>query len=400
MRETFLDKKDSKNSILKKKILRLCIERGEQSIAALSDEINASVPTVTKLIGELMDEGFMVDLGKSGTSGGRRPSIYGLNPNAGYFVGVDIRNSHAGAAITDFQGNLIAFEDNIPFVMERKEESVHAISRAVRNYVEMRHLDWDRILGMGISLAGRINRETGYSNNYSFDPNRPINKILAEDLDIPVVIENDSRAMAYGEFLSGVVRKERNVLFVNVSWGLGMGMILDGRLYYGTSGYAGEFGHFPLLQNDEICRCGKVGCLETGASGSALVRMITQQLRSGKPSSLLKKFRTEGKININDIFMAISEEDVLAIDALGEIGENLGRGLAGLINMFNPELVVIGGKLAIAGDYLMLPVQTTVKKLAQNIAIQDTAIKFSRLKNQAAPIGDCMLSRSHLLGIF
>ena len=206
--------------------------------------------------------------------------------------------------------------------------------------------------------------------------------------------------MAYGEFLSGVVRKERNVLFVNVSWGLGMGMILDGRLYYGTSGYAGEFGHFPLLQNDEICRCGKVGCLETGASGSALVRMITQQLRSGKPSSLLKKFRTEGKININDIFMAISEEDVLAIDALGEIGENLGRGLAGLINMFNPELVVIGGKLAIAGDYLMLPVQTTVKKLAQNIAIQDTAIKFSRLKNQAAPIGDCMLSRSHLLGIF
>ena len=98
--------------------------------------------------------------------------------------------------------------------------------------------------------------------------------------------------------------------------------------------------------------------------------------------------------------MAISEEDVLAIDALGEIGENLGRGLAGLINMFNPELVVIGGKLAIAGDYLMLPVQTTVKKLAQNIAIQDTAIKFSRLKNQAAPIGDCMLSRSHLLGIF
>ena len=400
MRETFLDKKDSKNSILKKKILRLCIERGEHSIAALSEEINASVPTVTKLIGELMDEGFMVDLGKSGTSGGRRPSIYGLNPNAGYFVGVDIRNSHAGAAITDFQGNLVAFEDNIPFVMERKEESVHAISRAVRNYVEMRHLDWDRILGMGISLAGRINRETGYSNNYSFDPNRPINKILAEDLDIPVVIENDSRAMAYGEFLSGVVRKERNVLFVNVSWGLGMGMILDGRLYYGTSGYAGEFGHFPLLQNDEICRCGKVGCLETGASGSALVRMITQQLRSGKPSSLLKKFRTEGKININDIFMAISEEDVLAIDALGEIGENLGRGLAGLINMFNPELVVIGGKLAIAGDYLMLPVQTTVKKLAQNIAIQDTAIKFSRLKNQAAPIGDCMLSRSHLLGIF
>lgn len=400
MRETFLDKKDSKNSILKKKILRLCIERGEHSIAALSEHVNASVPTVTKLIGELMDEGFMVDLGKSGTSGGRRPSIYGLNPDAGYFVGVDIRNSHAGVAITDFQGNLVAFEDNIPFVMERKEESVHTISRAVRNYVEMKHLDWDRILGMGISLAGRINRVTGYSNNYSFDPQRPIHKILEEDLMIPVVIENDSRAMAYGEYLSGVVRKERNVLFVNVSWGLGMGMILDGRLYYGTSGFAGEFGHFPLLDNNQICRCGKVGCLETGASGSALVRMVTEQLRASKPSSLMKKYRSEGKVNINDILKAISEEDILAIDALGEVGENLGRGLAGLINVFNPELVVIGGKLAVAGDYLMLPVQTTVKKLAQNIANQDTTIKFSRLGSEAAPRGDCMLSRTHLLGIF
>lgn len=400
MRETFLDKKDSKNSILKKKILRLCIERGEHSIAALSEQVNASVPTVTKLIGELMNEGFMVDLGKSGTSGGRRPSIYGLNPDAGYFVGVDIRNSHAGVAITDFQGNLVAFEDNIPFVMERKEESVHTISRAVRNYVEMKHLDWDRILGMGISLAGRINRVTGYSNNYSFDPQRPIHKILEEDLMIPVVIENDSRAMAYGEYLSGVVRKERNVLFVNVSWGLGMGMILDGRLYYGTSGFAGEFGHFPLLDNNQICRCGKVGCLETGASGSALVRMVTEQLRSSKPSSLMKKYRSEGKVNINDILKAISEEDILAIDALGEVGENLGRGLAGLINVFNPELVVIGGKLAVAGDYLMLPVQTTVKKLAQNIANQDTTIKFSRLGSEAAPRGDCMLSRTHLLGIF
>ena len=128
--------------------------------------------------------------------------------------------------------------------------------------------------------------------------------------------------------------------------------------------------------------------------------MVTEQLRSSKPSSLMKKYRSEGKVDINDILKAISEEDILAIDALGEVGENLGRGLAGLINVFNPELVVIGGKLAVAGDYLMLPVQTTVKKLAQNIANQDTTIKFSRLGSEAAPRGDCMLSRTHLLGIF
>ena len=399
MRTTFLDKKDNKNSILKKTILRLCIQSGEYSIAALSEQINTSVPTVTKLIGELMDEGFMIELGKSGTSGGRRPSIYGLNPEAGYFIGLDIRHTHASIAVTDFKGGLVCFEDNIPFILEIDEACLHTISKNIRDFFLEHELDWNRVLGMGISVAGRVNPKTGYSNLYSFDPDRPINKILSEDLDIPVVIENDSRAMTYGEYLSGVVKKEKNVLFVNVSWGLGMGMILDGRLYYGTSGYSGEFGHFPLLDNDQICRCGKVGCLETGASGSALVRMISEQLQSGRASSLSRTFKEQGKVNLNDIFKAVQEEDILTIETIEKIGANLGRGLAGLINVFNPQLVVLGGKVAMAGDYLLLAVRSAVKRHAQTIANQDTAIKFSKLRNQAAPIGDCMLSRSHLLGI-
>ena len=399
MRTTFLDKKDNKNSILKKTILRLCIQNGEYSIAALSEQINTSVPTVTKLIGELMDEGFMIELGKSGTSGGRRPSIYGLNPEAGYFIGLDIRHTHASVAVTDFKGGLICFEDNIPFVLEIDEACIHTISKNIRDFFVRHDLEWNRVLGMGISVAGRVNPKTGYSNLYSFDPERPINKILSEDLDIPVVIENDSRAMTYGEYLSGVVKKEKNVLFVNVSWGLGMGMILDGRLYYGTSGYSGEFGHFPLLNNDQICRCGKVGCLETGASGSALVRMISEQLQAGRASSLSRIFKDQGKVNLNDIFKAVQEEDILTIETIEKIGANLGRGLAGLINVFNPQLVVLGGKVSMAGDYLLLAVRSAVKRHAQTIANQDTAIKFSKLRNQAAPIGDCMLSRSHLLGI-
>ena len=399
MRTTFLDKKDNKNSILKKTILRFCIQDGEYSIAALSEQINTSVPTVTKLIGELMDEGFMIELGKSGTSGGRRPSIYGLNPEAGYFIGLDIRHTHASIAVTDFKGGLVCFEDNIPFILEIDEACLHTISKNIRDFFLEHELDWNRVLGMGISVAGRVNPKTGYSNLYSFDPDRPINKILSEDLDIPVVIENDSRAMTYGEYLSGVVKKEKNVLFVNVSWGLGMGMILDGRLYYGTSGYSGEFGHFPLLDNDQICRCGKVGCLETGASGSALVRMISEQLQSGRASSLSRIFKDQGKVNLNDIFKAVQEEDILTIETIEKIGANLGRGLAGLINVFNPQLVVLGGKVAMAGDYLLLAVRSAVKRHAQTIANQDTAIKFSKLRNQAAPIGDCMLSRSHLLGI-
>jgi len=399
MRNTFLDHKNSKNTSMKKSILRICIENGEQSIGYLSDRLGASVPTVTKLISELMEDGFMVDLGKQGSAGGRRPSVYGLNPNAGYFVGVDIRNSHAGFAVTDFKGNIISFQGDIPFTMKKDEESVREIALSIRRFFLDKGMDWNKVLGLGISLAGRVNRETGFSNIYSFDPDRPISKILEEELEVPVILENDSRAMTYGEFIAGNHKKQKNMLFLNVSWGLGMGMILDGRLFYGASGYSGEFGHFPMLDNDVMCRCGKIGCLETGASGSAVVRMVIEQLKAGRSSLLSEKFKKEGRVNLNDIFKAIKQEDVLAIEVVETVGETLGRALAGLINVFNPELVAIGGKLTIAGDYLLLPIRSTVKKLAQNLVSRDTSIQFATLRSEAAPVGDCMLSRSRLLGI-
>ena len=399
MRETFLEKKDNKNSLLKKTILYLCIDKGEQSIAAISEAIGASVPTATKLIGELMDEGFMVDLGKSGTSGGRRPSIYGLNPEAGYFIGVDIRNTHAAIAVTNFKGGLLSFQDDIPFKMEANEEAVHLIAQNIREYLDEQGLDWNKIMGLGVSIPGRVNPVTGYSNNFSFDEKRSISSILEDDLNIHVVLENDSRARTYGEYLGGG-HKEKNMLFVNVSWGLGMGLILNGHLYYGASGYSGEFGHFPLLDNGQMCRCGKIGCLETGASGSALVRMIGEKLFSGRASSLAGKYKAEGKVNLNDIFTAIQNEDTLAIETVEKIGTNLGKGLAGLINIFNPNLVVIGGKVAVAaGDYLMLPIRTAIRRHVLNIAFQDTSIKLTQLKQKAAPIGAALLVRSRMLGI-
>ena len=399
MRETFLEKKDNKNSVLKKTILYLCIEHGEHSIAAISETIGASVPTTTKLIGELMDEGFMVDMGKSGTSGGRRPSIYGLNPEAGYFIGVDLRNTHASIAVTDFKGGLVSFEDDIPFRMEANEEAVHRVAEHIRTYIVREGIDWNKIMGLGISIPGRVNPVTGYSNSYSFDEHRTIGDILKEDLNVHVVLENDSRAMTYGEYLGGGF-KEKNMLFVNVSWGLGMGLILNSHLYYGHSGYSGEFGHFPLLDNGQMCRCGKVGCLETEASGSALVRMVTEELYAGRASSLAAKYKADSRVNLNDIFAALRNEDTLAIESVEKIGINLGRGLAGLINIFNPELVVIGGKLAVAaGDFLMLPLRTAIRRHVLNIAFQDTKIKLTQLKQQAAPTGAALLVRSHMLGI-
>ena len=176
-------------------------------------------------------------------------------------------------------------------------------------------------------------------------------------------------------------------------------MILDNHLYYGKSGFSGEIGHFPLLDNNIICRCGKLGCLETGASGSALTHWIKERLKEGRRSSLYKVFSEKGDITLQNVLDAVEDEDVLAIEGIGEIGATLGRGIAGLINIFNPGLVVVGGRLIVGKDYLMLPIRTAVNKLSLSKVSADTKIRFSRLGRSAAAIGDCLLSRAKLLDL-
>ena len=399
MNGTFLNNIDGKNSILKQRILGLCIDEGDYSLADLSKDLNTSIPTITKLVGELIEEGFLEDMGKQGTAGGRRPSIYGLSPSAGYFVGVDIRRENISVAITNFKGHTVDYHESIPFTLESSETSIRNLSRDIKNLIEKAEIPTEKILAYGINLSGRVNNETGYCFTYFVGEGRPIADIFKEEFNAPVFVENDSRAMTYGEYICGVAKDEEDMLFLNVAWGLGMGMIINGKLSYGKSGFSGEIGHFPLLNNDQICQCGKTGCLETGASGLALHRIFTEKLREGRASTLSDKFNSSETISLDDILEAVKEEDVLAIECIEEIGTTLGRAIAGLINIFNPELVVIGGKVSTAAEYLLLPVKTAIQKHSLNIINRDTSIKFSKLREKAGPIGACMLSRSKLLGL-
>ena len=395
----FLNNIEGKNGIMKQRILGLCINDGDFSIAELSKELNTSIPTVTRLIGELIEDGFLEDLGKTGTAGGRRPSIFGLNQSAGYFVGADIRRHHISIAVTNFKGQLVDYREDIPFVLKATEESLRLLAETVREHTSSLGIAKDRILAYGVNLTGRVNHETGYSFSYFLGEDKPLSQVLEKELDAPVFIENDSRAMAYGEYICGEAKNEKDMLFINLSWGLGMGMILDGRLSYGKSGFSGEIGHFPMLNNGIICQCGKIGCLETGASGSALHRTFIEKLKEGKASSLSSKFTNPEDIDIEDILHALMDEDMLAIECVEEIGTVLGQAIAGLINIFNPELVVIGGRLAVAKDYLMLPIKSAINKHSLIIVSKDTAIKFSKLGKKGGPVGACMLSRSRLLGL-
>lgn len=399
MKTSFLSSIDGRNSFLKKEIIALCINDGDYSLADLSKELNTSIPTITKLVGELIDEGFLVDMGKQGTTGGRRPSIYGLNPSAGYLVGTEVRRKSISVAVTNFKGQLIDYYKEVPFVLKNSEESFRELCRLVTDLIEKIDISHNHVLAYGFNLSGRVNNETGYCFTYFIGEDRPIAAFLEDELKCPVYVENDSRAMTYGEYICGVANNEEDMLFINVAWGLGMGMITDGKLSYGKSGFSGEIGHFPLLDNDQMCHCGKIGCLETGASGSAIYRIFTEKLNEGRASTLAERFNKGEEITLDDILNAANEEDVLAIEVVEEIGTVLGRAIAGLINIFNPELVVIGGTVSKVKEYLLLPIRSAIQKHSLNMVNKDTTIKLSKLGEKAGPVGACMLSRSKLLGL-
>ena len=387
----------SKNALLKINILQYYINNGENSLADLAKEMNLSIPTVSKLVNELIDEGYVIDFGKQETNGGRRPSIYGLNPDSGYFVGADLKKFRINLALINFKGEMMDSKLSIPFNYENTQESFDSVCEIIDDFVNQLSIPKSKILSVGINISGRVNTQTGMSYSYYFFKEEPLTEIFQQRLGLHVTIDNDSRAMAYGEFMKGDVKNEKNVLFVNVSWGLGLGIIVDGKLYYGKSGFSGEFGHISAFENEILCHCGKKGCLETQASGSYIYRKFIEKVKEGNSSILAGRIKKGESITQEDILEAALNEDMLAIELVEEVGYTLGKHIAGLINLFNPELVIIGGVVAMTGDYLLLPIKSAVKKYSLNLVNKDTTIKLSKLGDLAGVIGACMLARSKML---
>lgn len=381
----------------KKAILGLCEKGMAFSLADLAKELGISVPKISRIVGEMQAEGYLAELGKQESAGGRRPSVYGLNPAAGYFVGVDVGPDSFSLAVTDFPGRVVHYQDDLPYKLVNTEESALGLCARVIQALDQAHIDTGIVRSYGVNLTGRVNHVTGYSYSYYISEEKPIRDVFEQGFREKVSVENDSRGMAYGEYMSGISGDAGTVLFLNVGWGLGMGMVLDGKLFLGKSGFSGEVGHFPLLDNHQICRCGKIGCLETGASGIALHRLLGEKLRDGHPSLLSPAFREGKEITLADIMEAIDKEDVTAIECIESVGATLGRAVAGLINIFNPEMVIVGGRLSAAERYLMPQLKMAVNKLSLNLANNDVVIKVSRLGKRAGAIGASLLSKSRLL---
>jgi len=392
-------KQGIRSASLKKDIICYYINNGDDTLADLGKELNFSVPTVTKMVGELIEDGIVMDFGKMETPGGRRPNIYGLNQSSGYFIGVDISQKRVHIGLINFKGDLIDEQMDISFEEAHPHERFERLCEIIEDFMSHTVVPRDKILSIGINISGRVNPQTGHSYSFFYFDERPLTEMFEEKLGIDVSIDNDSRAMAYGEYIKGRVQAEKNIIYVNVGWGLGLGIIVNGQLYYGKSGFSGEFGHITAFENEILCHCGKKGCLETEASGSALYRKFLEKLHNGQSSLLTQQKENEDEITLNDIIDVALQEDILAIELIEEVGNTLGKHVAGLINLFNPELVIIGGTLANAGNYLILPLRSAIKKYSLNLVNKDSSIKVSKLGDKAGLLGASLLARSKFIGL-
>lgn len=387
----------SKNALLKKRIITHYIYNGSSTITDLSKELDLSVPTVTKFVSEMCEDGYINDYGKLETSGGRYPNLYGLNPESGYFIGVDIKKFAVNIGLINFKGDMVELKMNIPYKFNNTPEAMEELCKLISNFIQKSCADKKKILNICINISGRVNPESGYSFSQFNFSEQPLAEVLTEKIGYQVCIDNDTRAMTYGEYLQGCVKGEKNIIFVNVSWGLGIGIIIEGKIYTGKSGFSGEFGHINAFDNEILCHCGKKGCLETEASGSALHRIFLERITNGESSILSNGINLkENPPTLDQIITAVNKEDLLCIEIVEEIGQKLGKQIAGLINLFNPELVIIGGTLSLTGDYIIQPIKTAIRKYSLNLVNKDSVIAPSKLKDKAGIIGACMLARSRM----
>lgn len=388
-----------KNKALKKLIFNFLDQTESSSITELSKELNISVPKTTSLVNELIEEGLISDYGKIDSTGGRKASMYGLVSDACFFLGVDVKKYYINIGLLDFKKHLVTQKNRIPYKLENTPESLNQLIQIIQGFIKDLPIKKDKILSLGINLSGRIKNTIGYSYSFFHFQEEPLSSIIQNEIGIKTFLENDSRAMAFGEFCFGEVSTEKNVLFVNIDYGIGLGILIDSKVYYGKSGFSGEFGHIPFFDNEIICHCGKKGCLETEASGTSLIRKFKEKIKQGSSSVLIKKNKSLESITLTDIIQAAKNEDVLCIELLAEVGDKLGRGLAVLINVFNPELIILGGTLSETGDYLRLPARSAINKYSLSLVNSDTELKLSKLGEKAGILGACLIARNKILAV-
>lgn len=335
------------------------------SRARLADETGLNPSTVSSIIGELIQENLIRETDLIQSSTGRPGRLLEINPDGGCALGIEINVDYIALIVTDFAANVIwrKHEHSNP---DKGQDAIMnqalKLAKQASEFIENRKCT---LLGVGVGVPGLVDVGSGLlrtAPNLHWE-NVPIRDVLATHFDCPIYVENEANAAALGEYYFGAVRNVKDFIYLSSGIGLGSGIVIDGKLFRGMFGYAGEAGHMTLDINGDLCGCGKRGCWETFVGPRAVEQRVRRAVREGAKSILSEMANGDiKKIVFEDVVQAAYGGDRIAIDALTEVAFYLGVGIANLVNLFNVEVIVIGGALNKVSPLLLKDVERVVNE--------------------------------------
>jgi glucokinase-like ROK family protein len=360
------------------------------SRAALAEMTGLNRATITRLVRELIQHGFVREVGFQSVRAGRPSILLQLDPNAGCIIGAEIEVKFGSVILTDLVSNIlwrqeVDFGDN-----DEPNSTLHCIAELIRR-AGSKAGEMDRhVLGLGMSLPGLVDVSSGV---LLFAPNMrwsdvPVKKWLENEFSIPVYVDNKANMAALAESYFGSARDSNYVLYINITAGVGAGIVLNQRILPGASGLAGEAGHMTIDPNGPKCNCGNYGCWETYVSALAVFRRVRDSILAGQESQLADVVK-DGfeRITIRHIVEAAQNGDRVALAAFEETGFYLGVGLANLINALNPQQVVLGGYATQAFEFLLPVIQKTVQERALRWPREAAKIVLATYMDDASLMG-------------
>ncbi|HWI65961.1 MAG TPA: ROK family protein [Symbiobacteriaceae bacterium] len=366
-------------------VLDLIRRQGPISRADVKRLTGLNFTTVTNAVNDLVAEGIVQEVGLGSSSGGRKPVLLTLNPTARYVIGCELQSTLLIVGLFDLTGQLLAQTEEPKDPATSPEEVVASIEKAITALLAQEQVDRKKVEGVGVAAPGPLNSRTGVLLT---PPNMigwrdvPLREMLEQATGLPVIVEKDGNAAALGEAWFGAGQGVRDLIFIIVDAGIGGGIISGGHLYRGRHGGAGEIGHTTIDVDGPRCSCGNYGCLEAVASGFALSRRAGEAIRRGVESVLEAHGADETAIGVDQLLAAAEQGDKLAADLLDECGRTLGIAVANIVNMYNPELIVLGGRLAQHSDVVVSRAQDLGRNRAFSVLAQDARIVTSALGDQ------------------
>lgn len=371
-------------------ILNIIAEKGPISRADIAKRTGLNPATVSGNVSLLLEDGIVSESGSGESSGGRKPILLSLNCGAYYCIGVDMGISKVECAVINLGGSIV-FKTVLRYCAESGAEQILSCTEAcIRKAIEGCGIDRKLFLGIGVGVHGLVDSAAGisiYAPAFNWR-NLPLKDMIGKKFDLPVFIENDVRAMTLGENRFGAAAGVDDLVLINVGTGVGSGIMIDGELYRGATFGAGEIGHICIADNGPRCNCGNYGCLEAMASGPAIARRVVSQIKTGR-STILTSLIDDDLSNITGeaVYRAACSGDQLSISALEETGRYIGLAVSNIINILNPEMIVIAGGVASAGAYIMNPLIEVARKKSMREAGAKVRIVTSLLGEDCGVIG-------------